>query len=164
MPKRFAPKGALTASKSSAEGTAEVFFEVADDFFLDAAFQQGEKKPQFRLYPDFVFTHRDHAVYTGSFKMNDILVPAVIDAEFPGEVTRKFVCRLLGMRMVHFVVGANINPGHKFQSIGSERGQFRPAGADKPMNPHIAPALNALQCSFWSAGLSFAEENISSRR
>jgi hypothetical protein len=48
--------------------------------------------------------------------MNDILVPAVIDAEFPGEVTREFICRFLGMRMVHFVEGANINPGHNFQS------------------------------------------------
>ena len=44
------------------EGTAEVFFEVAYDFFFDAAFQQGQKKSQFRLYPDFVFTHCDHAV------------------------------------------------------------------------------------------------------
>jgi hypothetical protein len=62
------------------------------------------------------------------------------------------------------MVGANINPGHKFQSYGSEKGQFRPTGGDKPINPHIAPALNALQCRLWSSGLSFTEENISSRR
>jgi hypothetical protein len=34
------------------------------------------------------------------------------------------------MRMVHCVVGANINPGHNFQSSGSERSQFRRTDSD----------------------------------
>ena len=129
-PKRFAPKGALTEGESGFEGAAEVFFEVADDFFFDAAFQKGQENAQFGLNPDFLFTHRDHAVYTRSFKMNDIFVPAVIDTEFLRQVTCKFICCFLSMRMVHCVVGANINPGHDFQSSGAERSQFRRIDSD----------------------------------
>ncbi len=57
-----ARKLALTVGKSGVECTAEVLFEVAYDLFLNAAFQQGQNKSQVRLYPDFVFTHCDHAV------------------------------------------------------------------------------------------------------
>ena len=127
------------AAMSNVQPKCSRAVKVAYDLFLDVSFQQCQKNIQFGLYPDFLFTHGNPAVHTGSFKMNNIFVPAVIDAEFPGEVTRKFVCRFLGMSMVHFVVGAHIDPGHKFQSNDSESGQFRRMRSDKPIDPYFAP-------------------------
>jgi len=127
--------------KSGVESTIEVFLEVADDFFFDAGLEQGQKKIQFRLYPDFIFTYRDHAVNSGPFKMDGIFIPPVVDTEFFSKVSCEFIRCILSVRMVHFMMGANINLRHICQFNESERSQFSRIARVKPINPYLAAAL-----------------------
>jgi len=90
-----------------------VAFEVLRDFFFDTAFQENQQESELGPDSDLTLADSDPAVHAGSFEMNVVSLPAVIDSEFPGQVARQVVGRFLGFFPGHGMLCTHINLGHR---------------------------------------------------
>ena len=103
------------------KGAAEVVLEVADDFFFDQAFEHDQQQSQLSLDSNLFLADSDHAVHTGSLKMNVVFLPAIIDTEFLSQIPGEIVRRLLGIFFIHRVVGAHIYKRHRTYRVIRDR-------------------------------------------
>ena len=103
------------------KGAAEVTLQITDNFILNPAFQQSQQQTQLSLDSNLFLADSDHAVHTGSLKMNVVFLPAIIDTEFLSQVPGKIVRRLLGIFFIHRVVGAHIYKRHRTYRVIRDR-------------------------------------------
>ena len=109
------------ASGSLGEGAAEVVFEVLGDLFLDQRFEEDQHEPKPGPDPDFIFPHGDLPIDPGTFEVNMVAFPAIIDFEFLRQVARKLVRGFLRFFRWHGVPCEHIYMGHRLNPNAPER-------------------------------------------
>ena len=87
--------------------------KVTHNFFLDSCFQHHQQYAETGLDVNIFLTHHDDAVDTWAGKVNFVIFPAVVDTEFPGQVCRQIIRRLLSVLFAHRVMGEHIYDRHR---------------------------------------------------
>jgi hypothetical protein len=106
----------MTVSESVLESTIEVFTEVSADLTLQLVFEKGKHKTKLSKNMNLFTVYFDRPLDPGSLKINGVIVPAVFDVKFVGQVLCQLVSRFLRFFTVHFVRGIDVDSGHDFSS------------------------------------------------
>ena len=86
--------------------------QVAVDFPLDGRLQVDQQKAQPRLHVDGLPVHPDPAVHAAALEMDFVPVPAVIHAEFLGQVLGNGIGGILSLLQALAVLAVDVDMGH----------------------------------------------------
>lgn len=108
------------ALRSLGEGAAEVVFQVLGDLFLDHRFEENQHETEPGPDPDFILPHGNLSIDPGTFEVNMVAFPAIIDFEFLRQVARKLVRGFLCFFRWHRVSCEHIYMGHRLNPNAME--------------------------------------------
>lgn len=94
------------------KAAAEMLFQVTHDFLLDRGFQHHQHKTEVGLDSELGVFNLDLAMNPGPFKMDDLVVPTIVDSKFFGQVARQLIRSIESVFMAECVIGVNIDRRH----------------------------------------------------